>query len=252
MLLMILVLILSIGSGLFDERRILYPTTVGDFGETGDYRINSETILESLSQGETDIFFTENRDLDSYTPPGGGTYSWSQADYMKIATALHQFEWGESLEGWRLFRMMFYTNCDDNLNGFAIGDFVFFKPVLRGLAIRYSARETVIHPLVDSVTWGGSRTYPRPLLGWRSIDLTRLTVSADDALKLAERNGGEEARLAVQNGCYVFMSLGMQTGEGWSVMYSQNNGTTLFETLIDPYSGEYKILNADYKSLSGQ
>jgi hypothetical protein len=239
-----LILGISISSGLFEEQIQRYPTTISSLGDTGNYMIDPETILESLDRGETNVFMPEIATPEFYTPPDGGTYSWSQADYWEIASALHQFVWGESVDDWSLFRMMFYTNCADNLRGFAIGDFVYFKPVLNHWTIRYTAREIVIHPLVNSISWGGNRNYPRPLLGWKSVDLKKLTVTADDAIQIAEENGGRDARLSVENKCSIDLSVGFNPrGDGWSVDYAQTDGTPIFGIEIDPYTGEYKIID---------
>jgi len=240
-----LVLYIAIISGVFNDQIEEYPTTISSFSDTGNYKIDPETILESLDRGETDVFKFTASPPEVYTPPDKDIiYSWGQFDYWKIASALHQFVWQEDLlDEWKVFGMYFYTDCSDKLNGFAIGDFIYFKPVYTPWTIGYTAREIIIHPLVNSVSWGGNTVYPRPFLGWKEIDLKNLTVTADDALRIAEENGGREARLDVDNECDISLSIGFNTKNGWSVNYMQRDGVPRFEIDIDPYTGEYKIID---------
>jgi len=239
-----LLLAVSVSSGLFEDQIQQYPTTISAFSNTGDFMIDPETILESLDHGETNVFMPAIATPEVYSPPDRHLiYSWSQSDYWKIANALHQHIWKEALEDWKLYRMFFYTDCADELNGFAIGDFVVFKAVIDQWKVRYAAHEIVIHPLVNSVSWGGNGNFPRPLLGWKSIDLGRLKVTADDALRIAEENGGRTVRWGVGNECRIDILLRSDVDNGWSVDYSNNSGLPIFEMHIDPYTGEYKILD---------
>jgi hypothetical protein len=241
-----LVLAVSISSGLLDEQINHYPTGTSALSNTGDFVIDSNTILDSLDRAETQVFKPAIATPEVYTSPDRDIiYSWSQSDYWKIAGALHQYVWNEPIEDWQLYRMYYYTDCADELSGFAIGDFVVFKGVVDQWKIRYAAHEIVILPLVNSASWGENSNFARPLLGWKSIDLGTLKVTADDALRIAEENGGRTARLGVGNECRIHLLLRSDVDNGWSVKYANNNELPIFEMHIDPYTGEYKIIDSN-------
>jgi hypothetical protein len=93
-----LVLAVSISSGLLDEQIKHYPTTISAFSNTGDFMIDSKTILESLDRTEIKVFTPAIATPEVYTPSDRDIiYSWSQSDYWKIAGALHQYVWKEAL-----------------------------------------------------------------------------------------------------------------------------------------------------------
>ena len=104
---------------------VLYPLN-SSYQDTGDYEINSETILDALDQGKTNVF------MSILTTPGiastpnkswtKGLYNWGQSDYLKVANALLQFAWNDNLEGWHLYSIYFVRGCQDNPAGFDSGN----------------------------------------------------------------------------------------------------------------------------------
>ncbi len=208
------------------------------FSDTGLYRINSGTILTSLEKGGADVFLPDPRSLDDrlngpilYNEP----IEWSQSDNLKIVRALNNFVWNDNLDDWNLFTMTFNVACRDNFNGLSGGIFKYFKTTFEKGRIAYTWREIEINPEYAYVAWGGDAEFAHPLLGWKSIDLSRLKVTAEEAIKIAENNGGREARLKVQNQCDIYLLLMPERYKGWWVNYGYSSG---FEIQIDPYTGE--------------
>jgi len=222
--------IVYISSDPFNDLVTRYPN--GAFNDTGSYKIDTETILATLAQGETDVFTLE---LATPQAPLEKVIMWHQSDYLEIASALHQFVWSEKLDNWNLYSMSFDASCQDGSNGFLNGDFTYFKTVFHGGKLTYTAHEILISPQYENVSWGGGMDFPRPVLGWKSIVLNRLKVTSENALKIAEENGGSTARLAAENKCTISLILSGYTG--WNVVYEGSDGLFIFEIKIDPYTG---------------
>jgi hypothetical protein len=159
---------------------------------------------------------------------------WGQFEYLEIANILNQFVWQDRFEDWKLLRMIFYAPCQNNFSGLTGGDILYFKPIYHVGRLSYLWREIEIDPEYSYVAWGRSARYAPPLLGLRSIDLNDLYVKAEDAIRIAEENGGQDARLRVQNQCNIHLLLLPERFEGWVIEYQSAD----FEILIDPHTGE--------------
>ncbi len=230
----ILCSIIYISSSPLDESIRRYPINLGSFADTDSYKINPQTILSSLDRGQMDVFAPEL--ATPQMPVSNKPVGWRQEDYQKIAEALHRFVWKESLDGWSLYRIELYGMCRDNPSGFEYADFIYYKGIFSNGKLLYTAREIFITPQYHNVSWGGNTNFPRPILGWKSINLSALKVTAENALSIAEENGGKAARLSVQNKCSISLLLSGDTG--WDVLYGGNGGLSNFHIRIDPYTGK--------------
>lgn len=220
----------------FDSYTGTAPMSLSYYTETGLFRIDPGTIVAALDNGDMNVFLPDLRSLDDRVS-GPALYTgrilWSQSDNLKIARAVNQFVWHDSMNSWGLFSMSFETDCQDNPTGLPGGYFEYFMTIFDKGQIKDSWRAIEINPEYSYVAWGGNTEYGPPLLGWKSIDLSRLKVTAENAIQIADENGGSQARLRVQNNCYITLYL---TGnEGWWVNYGLSSG---FRILIDPYTGE--------------
>lgn len=215
-----------------------YPSTIGTFNDTGDFTINPMTILDSLNRGEINVFTTTLATPSDDTILPSGSIHWIQADYLKVADALSQFVWKEPLDGWLIYHLAFNKECQDNLSGFDSADIIYYKTIGIGWQKMYTARYIQIYPLAGIVSWGGETDFPISD-GWATIDLTEFKVTADDVLRIAEENGGKEARLGVGNKCSILISApNHNNDESWDIGYYYGVN---FEMIIDPYSGKYEI-----------
>jgi len=237
-----LIIILFILMGIFSacqstenlDRR--YPSTIGTFNNTGDLTINPMTILDALNRGEINVFTPTLATPSAETILPSGSIHWTQSDYLKVADALSQFVWKEPLEGWLIYHIAFNKECHDNLSGFDSADMIYYKTV--GWQKMYTARYIQIYPLASIVSWGGGTDFPISD-GWATIDLTKFRITADDALRIAEENGGKEARLKVGNKCNIFLSTSNHNDDdSWDLGYYYGVN---FEMIIDPYSGKYEV-----------
>ena len=133
--------------------------------------------------------------------------------------------------------MSFYGNCGYNPIGFDLVKFIYTKFVDSQM---YIAREIDIYPLDEGVSVAEEGNLQKPIFGLEGINLDKLKITADDALRIAEENGGIDARLAVDNQCDISIS---SSEHNWYVRYSiqASTNSTIFEMTINSYTGKYKI-----------
>ncbi|MDQ3007345.1 MAG: hypothetical protein M3R47_18415 [Chloroflexota bacterium] len=213
-----------------------FPVGIGDFRDRNSYQIDPTTVLTALDSGTTDVFTP----VDSSQPGGVPDESvlWLQEDFIKVARALNQTVWSEPLSGWKLYSMHFSTACQDDPRGFAEGDFYYFRTTFRDNGkIRFTTQDFFISLPDGQATWAGGANFSRPLFGWKNIRLGRTQITAEDALTIAEENGGRESRLLVDNNCNTHVML---AGDNvWQVyMYHDDTRALIFRMEIDPSTGQ--------------
>jgi len=218
------------------DQEIRFPSNVGVFGDRRIYSFDPNTILTALDQSDGTIF----QPLSDFQGPvfPSGTFPWRQQDYLKIANALNKFAIQDSLEGWMLYDVHSFRDCSDD----PVGLDNFFITYFKIDGDRYIARAIEIWPLSKEAYLGVDMSFPRPFpigwTDWHSLpDLKSLKVTADEALQIADANGGKVFRQTVNNECSIFVSL----GDSWYVTYSPNGSGISFRVSIDLYSGEYRI-----------
>lgn len=209
--------------------------------------IDSETILDALARGKTDVFTPQLVTPEVIPPTPDTPVQWSQANYFQIVFAMYPFIWNETLEGWGLERMLFRLDCADVINGPQDASIQFFKITHTRDQDSRLLRDLWINPTKNLVSWHEVEKYPN-VWGRETIDFTRIKIPVEEALRIAEKNGGDKARLSVGNSCiiYLLLSPGAQYS-GWQVSYSGNDAKDLFAIHIDPLTGEYEVVNSKTK-----
>lgn len=206
-----------------------------------DYTIDPNTILEALAQGTTDVFTPQVVTPEVETSVQSKPVQWSQSDYFRVAQALHEFVWSESLNEWNLDGMAFGMDCKDADYGPQYADLRYYK--IDHTRERESRIVHDIHivPMEHSVWWTEIEYYPK-LANWGNLDQKQIKVSVNDALQIAEANGGREARLAVNNKCKFVAIIPIWEYNGWNLTYTGN--TQLFNINIDPVTGKYDVTDS--------
>jgi hypothetical protein len=210
------------------------------------YSIEPESLLGKIEQGKTDVFFPIDEEPPWPPPDQQVPVPWMQEDYLRIANALFELVWNDTLEGWQLNDMYFNLGCTEYDIGFQSGIFTFFKnEEINGNKSRVE-RIVKIDPRDKTVYVTENRYYPR-LVDWSSIVLNENLLSAEEALQRAEKAGGKEKRLSVTNACYISLLLNQDVGFWnrdwwWRADYSRTDDEgrqiTLFSVDINPYTGE--------------
>lgn len=200
----------------------------------GSFLIDPETILESLNNGKTGAFNLNLEQVDGELPEVifKGPINWNSSEHLLIADALNQLVWKDDLNDWQLYEMWFFLECQDNPSGFERSFMTYFKG-----SIAYDVRDFSIMPRYGYVEWSGGNGYPRPLLGWKKIDLKHLRIDALNALGIAEENGGKDTRLKLNNDCNIRLFLRPEIYTGWQILYSVGTSPE-FKITIDPSSGK--------------
>jgi hypothetical protein len=212
--------------------------SVENYSKSGTYKIDANTVLDSISHNQ--VFFPPDTTTLN-DPITTDELKWKQAEYLKVASAFFEFVWRESLdENWSVNRMIFDTSCKENPADFESATFVFYQQIFQQRKLKYKARAIEILPLEGKISWGGDNTFYRPVFGANVIDLDELKISADEALNIAEENGGKAIRASFQNDCNLYLVL---SGDYWLVVYDPRvSNVSRLEVNIDPYTG--KVINS--------
>jgi len=225
-----------------------FPGTISDSRDLEVYFFDPEAVLKALKQGDVYITplttSTPDEYINSNPPPvKSEAYLWKYDEYLKFADILRKEIWGDdAMLEWDLLRMSFDADCQDPLDGFSTADLYYFRVITLNGEDRYAGRQIQIRPLYGDVVSGSGTNYPRPFFGgWKNIDLRKLKITPDDVLQIAEKNGGKDFRITVNNKCWVFISY-VAGDKGWFVSYRSHKGSNGFRMNIDPYTGEFRIL----------
>jgi len=196
----------------------------------GSFLIEPDTIFDSLEKSKVNIFTPNLYQIDevAFTEP----INWSSSEHFLVADALNQLVWKDDLDEWNLYDMDFLLVCQENPSGFERSYMAYFKG-----SISYDIRHYSIMPMRKYVEWREGNGYPRPLFGWKKVDLGRLKINAESALRIAEESGGKDFRLIHNNDCNIRVSLMPERMIGWQVTYSLGNSPE-FEISINPYTGK--------------
>lgn len=215
------------------------PGRLGSYPDSGSYTFDPNTILESLDKGDFDVFTPYFGNPDgiklNYDP-----IAWSQSDYLKIASALFQKIWGESLDlkNWHIESVYLAQDCNAS-QGFNTFNIVYYQNLgMRNWEHKYVTRLIEIEPWRGLADWGGNAIFSSTLLSeWKNIDLENFVISADDALQIAEEHGGNKAD---KSDCStISVSMFQHDHEKWDVNYFAAN----FRMQINANNRKYKILN---------
>jgi len=207
----------------------------------GVYTFDSQTILQSLAQSETSVFTLQ---LSTPESPRTGLppVQWSQVDFYRIAQAFHEFAWQEPIESWKLNELFFKLDCEHAPLGPQFMSLDLFKSVHVRQTNSRLWRAIFIKPQQNQVSWIGIEYYPERSR-WSSLDFAQIKIPAEQALQIAESQGGQEARLAAENKCWIDGALvaGLRDND-WRIAYTGEGLVRLFEINIDEQTGTYKIV----------
>lgn len=208
--------------------------------ESQDYFINPEAILNELNKGNVDVFQAQATPSSSK-----GIYSWNQTDFLRVAQAFHQKQWQVPLGAQSLNNLSFGMNCSDVTRGkFTEAIFHSSTVVDKGgeeTRVEYTIR---IVP-TDNLIHSSKAEFSPNLKPVEPLDLTNYTVTADDALQIAENNGGTEKRSEFNNACRIDVIAPGPDSQGWRVLYQTNRDKwwdRVFEIAINPKTGSNKVI----------
>lgn len=170
------------------------------------YTIEPKSLRDSLKNGDTNAFTSATEEPELLPVGQQIPVDWLQADYFYIANALYDSILRKSLQGWQLQGMDFQLGCEQLHNGCQNGRFEFFKVLKEKEQESWMSRFIDIDPRSDFVHAIEERYYPK-LADLKIIDMTKLKISAEYVLQIAESNGGKEKRQSVGNACDISLVL---------------------------------------------
>lgn len=179
------------------------PGLFSSYLDRGYYRIDPKTILPTLDSGNTNVFIPFHGNPDNIEEVAGMPVHWTQADFLKIASAVGQFAWDDpmDLNDWRVMSILFRGSCDDPM-GFNFATITYFKTRATG----YYTRLIEIDPNFGWVRWGDGETYSKSILHkWNSVDLVGAKITADDALQIASEDA--KKRFQFKEYCNVYIAM---------------------------------------------
>jgi hypothetical protein len=224
------------------------PGTISDSKTIEAYLIEPENALENLRQNNKIILvpistsFDEH--IDSVSPVENKTFLWSYDDYFKAINNVKEQTWGsDALSEWELLWMTFGVDCQEQLDGFSDTNFYYYQLLESGGESVYAGRQLLIRPAYGDIISGSGTTYPYPTFGWSNIDLKKIKFTANDALNIAEMNGGRQFRTSIKDECRVSVAYTAGDKNGWIISYNSRKGSLRFDVQVDPYTGKYEILS---------
>ena len=186
--------------------------------------INPATVLDDIHNGKP-LVLQIQPEPNPDNPPFIMPIRWSQNDFLEVAQAYGKVIWQDDLNLWHLNKISLYKKCDSSDGKFTDAEFLYYQEVTKGKENLYSVRGIDLSPEYGQLRWGGDTYYPRPLFGWKAINLKEVTVTAEEALRRAEASGGMKARQSWENKCKIFVALWPQVfgRYDWQVDYWDND-----------------------------
>lgn len=204
----------------------------------GAYSIDPQTILQSLDRGATDVFLPQSTQAQS-EQADRPLVQWTQADYWQIVQAMHELVLHDSMDGWNLYDFFFRLDCTDTTSGPQLAGLEFFRVVkIRERDSRLERFITVL-PRQDSVQWWESEYYPERA-HWKPIEITQIQVPVEEALRIADDNGGGLTRIGMNDQCVIHASLHQGDSE-WQISYYTIKGSKVFDIYVDSRTGTFRM-----------
>ena len=218
------------------------PFDFNSYERGGYYRFDPKTIFTSLQNGEMNFFEPLSHDPNTVEKITDVSISWTQADYLEIFSALSTLVWDDSMDPmvWKIYDIDFLAECIDESCIFDQADIVYFKIS----ANSYTTRIMRLQPSLGLARWGDETSYPL-VRQWEGVELTTARITAEDALKIAEENGGREIRLKAADKCILAVSSPALSSSGsnnknWHVRYIFQD-PPIYEFFIDFDTGKYEF-----------
>jgi hypothetical protein len=212
--------------------------------EQKSYSFSPDTILTSLEQGNSNVFSPMLSTSEATASTPEKSVQWSQDDFYRVAQAIHAQSWGEALGTENLYYMSFDMACSDVDSGaFREAFFKSYKLVPADKEEKRIEHWITIRPQsglieIDALEYNPNLHIMKP------IDLAQYKITADEGLRLAEMNGGREARLEIRNDCEISAFSPSVNGVVWEIFYvnyPEEIVNTLFRIAVDPITGKYNV-----------
>jgi hypothetical protein len=210
------------------------------FGEY--YTFDAKTIFREYDKGEENLFSVisdeELENLEAYP-----LSDWGQKEFLEALNLFHQTAFHQPLDEKLSGASFSLPNCNQITLG--LQSAVIFTHNFgfsEGYAVYYSY---YIEPNRNFAYWHGD-SY-EPIISWpiSSLNLSKIKITAEEALQIAEKHGGEDIRLTNQNQCDIDIDISADEHHGnWVVSYNStiDKFTSLLRIEVDSTTGKTKVL----------
>jgi len=208
------------------------------------YWINSADLIDALQQGKRDAFINVSR-YQSFLPPyAAQPVEWSQSDFLYVTQSLHRSIWQESLDNYSLKDMQFSLKCTETAAGPQSAQLRFFKTEDTDQYPSQLIHDFVVLPDENKIAVNASR-YSLYDNRWQAIDWAVIKIPVEDALQIAEHNGGALFRKETDNRCAISAEITSDNNGKWVIIYSSGSGDQekSFKLEIDTQTGDVKKIH---------
>lgn len=237
--------------GSFVSKLFLYDTSYSSpfffssYDVTGYYDINPETLFDATGQVKSETIIPSSEEIWNREEPYYDDVSWTEEDYIKIVDIISRDIWKEPFDQneWKVLSISLQQSCDSDLQGFYDFDIVYYRDA--GVEFwhrRYETRLVEIYSWQGIIRWGEGYFSNAVLPGWGNTNLKNFNLTAEDALQIADTNGGGNARKDVDNNCYISVRsdrFSPLKNKKWEVGYWMAG----YRMRIDPFSGKFKVVS---------
>jgi hypothetical protein len=211
------------------------------------YSIDPKSIMGDLDNGKEPVF-TPSVSYPTALPDDKKSpvsVYWGQEDYLRIVRALFKENWKESFDAQNIYSMMFMRDCGETEPyKFSSTDFVFYRNppgLVLGKRIEYLVQINQTNNMVSATQAEDSPNINK----YAPVNLKRYRIPAEQALGIAEKNGGLEVRQKNANDCTIIVYTNGSDDKDWAVSYmNRRNGPmqSVFIIHIDPSSGATEVI----------
>ena len=204
------------------------------------YSIDSSTLLESLKEGRKDAFILLTATPPAYPSPSTEPVCWTQKDFITINQALYSIGWQDNLSDWKLKDFSFGLKCSEIDYGPQGAGFNFFKTEQNNDKVVRVLRHLFIAANDNFAILNETEYYPE-IEKWTAINMASISIPVEDALQIAEINGGMQFRKNVDNNCFINAEVNTGSDSAvWIISYSglTNQRNELFRLTINAKTGE--------------
>lgn len=168
--------------------------------------------------------------------------TWTQREFETIGVSFTEKVLRDTPERWKLAHMGFSLNCQDVGVGLQFAYFKLFRNQGDWPNNARFERHMRVFAQDREVTYYDEQAVP-DLQSWSAIDMKKVRVSADQALNIAEHNGGSGKRPAVGEPCGIRIEMNGWEGNHWRVTYSylvSAKRSVDFVVIVDAETGNVK------------
>lgn len=228
----------------FYDSNYRFPDEIRNYPEDrrGHFQFDAQTVIMSLEQGKIEALVPlfPNDTGDPFTPSGA---SWAPTEFLQVASVLSELVWGEplDLDTWYVRDMFFRGgDCNRNLGRFSRFKIIYYHQKIESGASSYTARYISLSPSIGLAEWGGDGKFESlALFAWKKIEFSNFKITADDAVQIAEENGGKVMRENMKNDCAISVSIRENPRRfyayDWYVEYYHRDKP--FSIFVNPFTG---------------